>query len=107
MRQAGFPVEIRDQEDLNPVKQRLGVPYGKGSCHTAEIAGYFIQGQVPAADIKRLLAEKPDTKGLVLPGMPMGTPGMEGPEGAASQALYDGIGGTIWRHKPIQTALTK
>jgi len=65
------------------VKQRLGVPYGKGSCHTAEIGGYFIEGHVPAEDIKRLLAEKPNAKGLVLPGMPMGSPGMESPDGTS------------------------
>jgi hypothetical protein len=83
LKQAGFQVEVRNTEDMTPVKQRLGVPYGKGSCHTAEIGGYFIEGHVPAADIKRLLAEKPDAKGLVLPGMPMGSPGMEGPEGTS------------------------
>ena len=83
LKEAGFQVEVRNSEDVMPVKQRLGVPYGKGSCHTAEIAGYFIEGHVPAEDIKRLLAEKPDAKGLVLPGMPMGSPGMEGPEGTA------------------------
>lgn len=83
LKKAGFDVEIRDNEDVTPVKQRLGVPYGKGSCHTAEIGGYFIEGHVPVEDIKRLLAEKPDAKGLVLPGMPMGSPGMEGPEGTS------------------------
>ena len=83
LKEAGFQVEGRNSEDVMPVKQRLGVPYGKGSCHTAEIADYFIEGHVPAEDIKRLLAEKPDAKGLVLPGMPMGSPGMEGPEGTA------------------------
>lgn len=83
LKEAGFQVEVRNSEDVMPVKQRLGVPYGKGSCHTAEIADYFIEGHVPAEDIKRLLAEKPDAKGLVLPGMPMGSPGMEGPEGTA------------------------
>ena len=57
------------------------MPYGKGSCHTAEVAGYFVEGHVPAADVKRLIAEKPDAKGLVLPGMPMGSPGMESPDG--------------------------
>ena len=81
MRQAGFQVEVRDEDNVNPVKERVGVPYGKGSCHTAEVAGYFIEGHVPAADVKRLLAEKPDAKGLVLPGMPMGSPGMEMPDG--------------------------
>lgn len=80
---SGFQVEVRNSDDVNPVKQRLGVPYGKGSCHTAEIGGYFVEGHVPAEDIKRLLAEKPDAKGLVLPGMPMGSPGMENPDGTA------------------------
>lgn len=80
---SGFQVEVRNSDDVNPVKQRLGVPYGKGSCHTAEVGGYFIEGHVPAEDIKRLLAEKPDAKGLVLPGMPMGSPGMESPDGTS------------------------
>jgi len=81
MRQAGFPVEVRNVDNLDPVKTRLGIPYGKGSCHTAEVAGYFVEGHVPAADIKRLLAQQPDAKGLVLPGMPLGSPGMEVPDG--------------------------
>lgn len=81
MRAAGFAVEVRNTDDLNPIKERLGVPYGKGSCHTAEVGGYFIEGHVPADDVKRLLAEQPDAKGLVLPGMPAGSPGMELPDG--------------------------
>ena len=81
VREAGFPVEVHDMDDLGPVKQRLGIPYGKGSCHTAEVDGYAIEGHVPASDIKRLLEEKPDALGLVLPGMPMGSPGMEMPDG--------------------------
>ncbi|WP_449280141.1 DUF411 domain-containing protein [Luteimonas changyuni] len=81
MKEAGFTVDVHDMDDLGPVKERLGVPYAKGSCHTAEIGGYVIEGHVPAADIKRLLEEKPDARGLVLPGMPLGSPGMEVPEG--------------------------
>ncbi len=81
MRQAGFRVEVHDVDNLDPVKTRLGIPAGKGSCHTAEIGGYFIEGHVPAEDIKRLLTEKPRAKGLVLPGMPLGSPGMEVPDG--------------------------
>jgi hypothetical protein len=81
LREAGFRVEVRNEDNLNPIKERLGVPYGKGSCHTAEIGGYVIEGHVPAEDIKRLLSEKPDAKGLVLPGMPLGSPGMEVPDG--------------------------
>jgi hypothetical protein len=81
LRQAGFKVEVRNEDDLNPIKERLGVPYGKGSCHTAEIGGYVVEGHVPAEDIKRMLAEKPNARGLVLPGMPLGSPGMEVPDG--------------------------
>ncbi|HVI60278.1 MAG TPA: DUF411 domain-containing protein [Luteimonas sp.] len=81
VQKAGFTVDVHDMDDLGPVKERLGVPYAKGSCHTAEIGGYLIEGHVPAADIKRLLEEKPDARGLVLPGMPLGSPGMEVPDG--------------------------
>lgn len=81
MRKADFRVEVLDDEDQHAIKQRLGVPYGKGSCHTAEVGGYFLEGHVPADDVRRLLREKPDVKGLVLPGMPAGSPGMERPDG--------------------------
>lgn len=81
MRKAGFPVELRDESDVAPIKRRVGVPADKHSCHTAMVAGYFIEGHVPAADVKRLLAEKPDAKGLAVPGMPLGSPGMEVPGG--------------------------
>lgn len=79
LKQSGFRVEVHHAENLNPLKERLGVPYGKGSCHTAQIGGYIVEGHVPASDIKRLLKEKPDARGLVLPGMPVGSPGMEVP----------------------------
>lgn len=81
MREAGFAVEVHDHEDMGPIKQRVGVPYAKGSCHTAEIDGYFVEGHVPAEDVKRLLAERPDARGLTVPGMPAGSPGMEMPDG--------------------------
>jgi hypothetical protein len=81
LRQAGFPVEVRDQENIHPIKERLGIPFGKGSCHTAQVDGYVIEGHVPVQDIKRLLAERPQARGLVLPGMPAGSPGMEMPDG--------------------------
>lgn len=82
MRAAGFEVEIRDVDDLTPIKTRLGVPPESTSCHTTEIAGYFVEGHVPAEDIERLLAERPDARGLAVPGMPLGSPGMEVPSGA-------------------------
>lgn len=81
MQKAGFRVKVRNSDDLNPLKEQLGVPYGKGSCHTAEVGGYFVEGHVPVEDIKRLLTDKPDAKGLAVPGMPLGSPGMEVPDG--------------------------
>jgi len=78
---AGFTVDVINESNLGPIKERVGVPYGKGSCHTAEVGGYFVEGHVPAADIKRLLRERPKAKGLTVPGMPAGSPGMEVPSG--------------------------
>jgi hypothetical protein len=82
LEKAGFATEVHDESNLGPVKERLGVPYGMGSCHTGEVGGYFIEGHVPASDIQRLLSEKLDAKGLAVPGMPAGSPGMEIPSGA-------------------------
>jgi hypothetical protein len=81
LRDAGFQVEVNDVDNLNAVKQRVGLPYGMGSCHTAEVNGYFVEGHVPVEDIKRLLRERPDAKGIAVPGMPVGSPGMESPSG--------------------------
>lgn len=81
---AGFPVEIRERIDVQPIKEEIGVPPAMGSCHTAEVDGYFVEGHVPAEDIKRLLAERPEAEGLALPGMPSGSPGMEHPSGRVS-----------------------
>lgn len=92
LRESGFAVDVRDQDNLSPVKERVGVPVGKGSCHTAEVGGYFVEGHVPAQDIKRLLAEKPDAKGLVLPGMPAGSPGMEMPDGGIQAYTVELVG---------------
>ena len=73
----GFTVKVIETEDMMAVKKRLGVPNALASCHTTQAGGYFIEGHVPAADIKRLLAEKPKAAGIAVPGMPMGSPGME------------------------------
>ena len=81
MRKSGFTVEVQDVDNVHPIKMRVGVPVAKGSCHTAEVAGYFLEGHVPAGDVKRLLSEKPAAKGLAVPGMPVGAPGMEVPDG--------------------------
>lgn len=80
MREAGFSVDVRNTDNLEPVKKRLGVPLGKGSCHTAQVGTLVVEGHVPAGDIKRLLAANDGAKGLVLPGMPAGSPGMEMPD---------------------------
>lgn len=77
MRAAGFPVEVVEAADMNRVKARLGVPRELASCHTAEVAGYVLEGHVPADAVLRLLAEKPQARGLAVPGMPVGSPGME------------------------------
>ena len=79
MRQAGFTVTVVEHDDLAPVRRRLGVPDALASCHTGEIAGYAIEGHVPAADVVRLLAQRPNAAGLSVPGMPLGSPGMEVP----------------------------
>jgi len=81
VRDAGFEVEARDVEDMAAAKHAAGVPDAVASCHTAEVGGYFIEGHVPAADIARLLRERPAARGLALPGMPLGSPGMEHPDG--------------------------
>lgn len=73
----GFAVEVDDEAEMNVVKSRLGVPGRLASCHTATVGGYLIEGHVPVADIKRLLQEKPKAQGLAVPGMPVGSPGME------------------------------
>jgi hypothetical protein len=73
----GFEVDVREVNDIVSEGRRLGVPDNLRSCHTGSIGGYAIEGHVPAADIKRLLAEKPQAKGLAVPGMPVGSPGME------------------------------
>lgn len=74
---AGFVTQVHERSDMAPVKERAGVPAALRSCHTGEIGGYFVEGHVPAADLQRLLRERPDARGLAVPGMPLGSPGME------------------------------
>lgn len=73
----GFAVKVHEVRDMTPHKKKLGVPERLASCHTAVVDGYTIEGHVPAAEIRRLLAERPRAKGLAVPGMPQGSPGME------------------------------
>jgi hypothetical protein len=104
VRAAGFPVEVVETGELNRLKARLGVPANLAACHTGEIDGYVVEGHVPAGAIKRLLAERPKVTGLAVPGMPVGSPGMEvegaepdtydviafGPSGQSRFARYRG-----------------
>lgn len=76
LRADGFSVAIEDTGN-RAARARLGIPSALGSCHTAEIGGYAIEGHVPAADIRRLLAARPKARGLAVPAMPIGSPGME------------------------------
>ena len=77
LRQAGFEVRTHEVNDVPAARQRLGMPEHLGSCHTAKVAGYVVEGHVPASDIQRLLKEKPKALGLAVPSMPPGSPGME------------------------------
>lgn len=77
LRARGFEVAVEMMDDVTPVAERLGVPERLRSCHTGETAGYFVEGHVPAADVERLLRERPDARGIAVPGMPIGSPGME------------------------------
>jgi hypothetical protein len=77
MRSAGFAVEVFPVEDTTSARKRLGMPDTFGSCHTASVGGYVLEGHVPAAEVKRLLASKPVAIGLAVPSMPPGSPGME------------------------------
>ncbi|MFP1681495.1 DUF411 domain-containing protein [Alloalcanivorax sp. C16-1] len=77
MRDNGFEVKVHETQNLQSIKEKAGLKPGLGSCHTAFIDGYAIEGHVPAEDVKRLLEERPDAHGLTVPGMPVGSPGME------------------------------
>ena len=77
MQAQGFQVQDNIVEDMGGVKREHNVPEDLASCHTAIANGYVIEGHIPAADVKRLLTEKPDVVGIAVPGMPIGSPGME------------------------------
>jgi hypothetical protein len=91
----GYRVDAKDTPDMTEVKRALGVPDALSACHTAVVNGYLIEGHVPAADIARLLKEKPKVASLAVPGMPMGSPGMEGSRTQHYQVLsFDKAGKT-------------
>jgi hypothetical protein len=78
LKDAGFAVTVEETTDLQPVRKRLGVPADLAACHTAEVDGYVLEGHVPATAVGRLLEKRPTAIGLAVPGMPAGSPGMEG-----------------------------
>lgn len=84
---AGFTVDARDVRDLMRVKLDAGVPTGMSSCHTAIVDGYVVEGHVPAEHVVRMLEERPGIAGIAAPGMPIGSPGMEGPNAQPYQVL--------------------
>jgi len=87
VRSAGFDLLVNEVNDLAPLKSRLSIPPSLASCHTAQVDGYVIEGHVPASAIRRLLSERPEATGLAVPGMPVGSPGMEVP--GSPQETYD------------------
>ena len=96
----GFVAEVHDLPDLTPVKIAADLKPELASCHTALVGDYAIEGHVPAADIKRLLQEAPNARGLAVPGMPMGSPGMEGPHRDSYDTLLYTKSGTttVFQH---------
>lgn len=81
MRQAGFTTVVTVVDDLQPIRSSRGLPEALASCHTGVVGGYLVEGHVPAQDVIRLLTERPAAVGLAVPGMPLGSPGMETPRG--------------------------
>ena len=95
MERAGFEVETRDLNNLTPIKNQYGVQRSFSSCHTAIVDGYIVEGHVPPVYVEKLLEERPDVKGITVPGMPIGSPGMEGPNPQAYDVLsFDADGNT-------------
>lgn len=88
LKAAGFAVAVEETADLDVVRKRLGVPVDLAACHTAEVAGYVIEGHVPAPAIRQLLEKRPVAIGLAVPGMPPGSPGMGGAPGRYEVVLF-------------------
>jgi hypothetical protein len=109
IRDYGFEVEVEHRNDMGAVKEALGLPAHLASCHTAVVNDYVIEGHVPGDDLRRFLAEAPAARGLTVPGMPLGSPGMEVPTGEvdAYEVLTfnaDGPVGVYARHGPVPPA---
>jgi hypothetical protein len=111
MRAAGFNVTTIDTDAMAAIKSQHGVPEGLAACHTAKVGGYIIEGHVPAGDVLKLLQKKPPIVGISVPGMPMGSPGMEMPDGAVEAfdtiAFTKGGGSKVFSHHPASPPTTK
>ncbi|MEX2466817.1 MAG: DUF411 domain-containing protein [Gemmatimonadota bacterium] len=94
LREAGFTVDARDVRDLMTVKRDAGVPVAMSSCHTAIVDGYVVEGHVPAEHVAHMLEERPEIVGIAVPGMPIGSPGMEGGTPEPYQVLTIGRDGS-------------
>lgn len=90
----GFTPRVEEVRDTAEYRRQFGVPESLQSCHTATVNGYTLEGHVPAADIKRMLKTRPNAKGLAVPGMPMGSPGMEGARSDAYSVMLFKADGT-------------
>ena len=93
IRARGHKLTVRNMENLETVKKMAGVPEALRSCHTALVRGYVVEGHVPASDVARLLAQRPKARGIAVPGMPMGSPGMEGRMSERYQVVMFGADG--------------
>jgi hypothetical protein len=95
MRDAGFDVTATNVADVSVYKQQYGLPPELAACHTGIVEGYVVEGHVPADDVIKMLRQKPDITGIAVPGMPMGSPGMEGPNPANYVSIaFDESGNT-------------
>ena len=93
LKAAGFTVTVEETANLQIVRKRLRVPADLAACHTAEVGGYILEGHVPAVAVRRLLEERPAATGLAVPGMPVGSPGMEGGEPKPYDVVLFGASG--------------
>lgn len=103
LKAAGFPVKVIEVQDTSTARRKHGLPDQFGSCHTGVVAGYVVEGHVPVAEVKRLLAARPQAIGLAVPGMPVGSPGMEAGDRKEAYAvlLIDKTGReTVFAHYP-------
>ena len=101
MQDNGFELKVVNTEQLDPIKMQHGVTPKLASCHTALVEGYVVEGHVPAADVRRMLEQKPAIRGLTIPGMPQSAPGMDIPGQAYQVLAIDEAGQTaVWASHP-------